>query len=306
MVGWPGPWRLSNWGARRLEWNAASLTQAPPSATDESRPWLARPVSYEDISSASPDRTYPYGSTGQGRYAVHHGVEFARRAGTPVLAVADGTVVVAGSDEEEIWGPRTGYYGLLIILQVGRVDHGLPVFVLYGHLSAVNVRLGQRVQRGQPIGLVGSTGIAGGPHLHLEVRVGRNAFSHTRNPELWFEPLPGRGTLAGRVQMDGHPVEGALVTIQPVERPDRFWRDAWTYTDAALEQIQSDDTWGENWASGDVPAGDYVVRTRINGRLYTRRVQVKEARVAFVSIEARTPALNPSRLRLTQLGDGSQ
>ncbi len=305
MLGWPGLLRQFS-PARDREVSVPPPTQVPGPVPEDERPWLARPVSYEDISTASPDRSYPYGSTGQGKYAVHHGVEFARPAGTPVLAVADGTVVVAGSDEQEVWGPRPDYYGLLIVLQVDQLYSGLPVYVLYGHLSAVGVRLGQRVQRGQEIGLVGSSGTALGPHLHLEVRVGRNAFSHTRNPELWFEPLSGDGTIVGRVEIDGQLVPGALVTVQPAEHPNRFWRDTWTYADVFLEQIQSDDVWGENWAFGDVPAGVYLVQTRVRGRLYTRQVQVEESRVAFVSITARTGGLNSSRLRMTQLSDGSE
>jgi murein DD-endopeptidase MepM/ murein hydrolase activator NlpD len=306
MLGWPGPLRQLSLGYDRVEMGVPSPTPVTGPVVEDERPWLARPVSYEDISSASPDRSYPYGSTGQGKYAVHHGVEFARPAGTPVLAVADGMVVVAGSDGQETWGPRPGYYGLLIVLQVDQLYSGLPVYVLYGHLSAVGVRLGQRVKRGQEIGLVGSSGTALGPHLHLEVRVGRNAFSHTRNPELWFEPLPGDGTIVGRVEVDGRLVPGALITVQPVERPNRFWRDTRTYVDVSLEQIQSDDVWGENWALGDVPAGVYVVQTRIGGHLYTRQVQVEASRIAFVSIAARTTGLDPSRLRMTQFSDGSE
>jgi murein DD-endopeptidase MepM/ murein hydrolase activator NlpD len=306
MLGWPGLLRYSSPANYHAGKAVPTPTQVPGWVSTGERALLARPVSYEEIGAASPDRFYPYGSTEQGKYAVHHGVEFVRPAGTPVLAVADGTVVVAGSDQQETWGPRPDYYGQLVVLQVGQPYHGASVYVLYGHLQAVGVRLGQRVHRGQQIGLVGSSGAALGPHLHLEVRVGRNAFSHTRNPELWFEPLPGHGTIVGRVELDGQLVPGTLVTVRPAERPNRFWRDAWTYVDASLEQLQSDDVWGENWALGDVPAGDYVVQTRVRGHLYTRKVRAEESQVSFVAIAVRTAGLDHSGPRLTRLGDGSE
>ena len=74
------------------------------------------------------------------------------------------------------------------------------MYSLYGHLNRVAAEPGQSVKRGDIIGYVGAEGIAQGPHLHFEVRVG-NPFDYraTRNPDLWVFPYFGFGTLAGRV-----------------------------------------------------------------------------------------------------------
>ena len=77
--------------------------------------------------------------------------------GTPIRAAADGVVVFAGG--------RGGYGNATII------DHGNSLATLYAHQSSILLGDGQRVTRGQVIGLVGSTGFATGPHLHFEVRI---------------------------------------------------------------------------------------------------------------------------------------
>ncbi len=90
-------------------------------------------------------------------YAFHAGMDFTADIGTPVYATGNGTVKQVSSDA---WG-----YGNHII-----IDHGYGYTTLYGHLSRMNVRIGQKVKRGQLIGNVGSTGKSTGPHLHYEVR----------------------------------------------------------------------------------------------------------------------------------------
>jgi murein DD-endopeptidase MepM/ murein hydrolase activator NlpD len=257
------------------------------------RPWLLRPVG-EGALRVTPDRFYPYGATGHGRYQVHHGVEFVNPYGTPVIAAGDGTVVVAGTDDQEVWGRHPDYYGQLVVIRLAQRYRGLAIYLLYGHLSRIHVQPGQQVARGEAIGEVGMSGVAIGPHLHFEVRVGRNTFGNTRNPELWLPPLPGHGTIVGRIlDARGRPVPGALVTFHTAARPNRYWREAWTYAEDPERRVHGDGLWRENVAMGDVPAGEYTVHVRIEGRLYTRQVSVGEGQVASFTVRAEGKAPRP-------------
>ncbi|RLP75326.1 M23 family metallopeptidase [Mycetocola tolaasinivorans] len=92
----------------------------------------------------------------------HAGLDFGGGTGTPIKAVSSGTVTFAGN---------AGAFGNRVI-----VDHGGGVQSYYGHLSAFNVRVGARVNGGDVIAFMGSTGVATGPHLDLKIYVGG---SHT-------------------------------------------------------------------------------------------------------------------------------
>ncbi len=87
---------------------------------------------------------------------MHDGVDIMAATGTDVLAAGRGKVVEAD------WGSGFGYYVV--------IDHGFSYKTVYAHLSAIKVRLGQKVKRGDLVGLVGSTGLSTCPHLHYEVR----------------------------------------------------------------------------------------------------------------------------------------
>ena len=90
--------------------------------------------------------------------AMHPGIDLAGSYGTPVYATADGTVLRAG------W--NNGGYGNLV-----EIDHGRGISTRYGHMSAILVREGDHITRGQQIGRMGSTGRSTGNHLHYEVRI---------------------------------------------------------------------------------------------------------------------------------------
>jgi murein DD-endopeptidase MepM/ murein hydrolase activator NlpD len=87
---------------------------------------------------------------------MHWGLDFSAPTGTEVYATGDGVV-------ESVDSPTWGYGNNIVI------DHGFGYKTRYAHLSAFKVRAGQKVKRGQLIGLIGSTGKSTGPHLHYEV-----------------------------------------------------------------------------------------------------------------------------------------
>jgi len=92
-----------------------------------------------------------------GRPAMHTGLDLHGETGDVVHATADGTVTAAG------W---SGGYGRMV-----DIDHGNGLSTRYGHLSSIDVRVGQSIRTGQIIGKVGSTGRSTGPHLHYETRL---------------------------------------------------------------------------------------------------------------------------------------
>jgi murein DD-endopeptidase MepM/ murein hydrolase activator NlpD len=95
----------------------------------------------------------------------HNGIDLAANIGTPVMASAAGTVIAAKSS-----GYNGGYGEMIIIAHAGNIQ------TVYGHLSRVNVSVGQTVAQGEIIGAVGNTGKSTGPHLHFEVRGAKNPF----------------------------------------------------------------------------------------------------------------------------------
>lgn len=90
--------------------------------------------------------------------SYHSGIDIARPTGTTVLAPADGVVILAAAK------PFTLEGNLLM------VDHGAGLNSAFMHLSRIDVRVGEHVRRGQPIGAVGKTGRATGPHLHWSLK----------------------------------------------------------------------------------------------------------------------------------------
>jgi murein DD-endopeptidase MepM/ murein hydrolase activator NlpD len=113
------------------------------------------PIEFARLSSTFGMRKHPV----LGRMRAHKGVDYAARTGTPIMAAGDGRVAFAG------W--KSGYGRAVII------DHGQGRSTLYGHLSAWGkFKQGQQVAQGKTIGYVGMSGLATGPHLHYEFRIG--------------------------------------------------------------------------------------------------------------------------------------
>ncbi|MGG6240119.1 M23 family metallopeptidase [Nodosilinea sp. AN01ver1] len=97
-------------------------------------------------------RPNPFGARS---YEMHEGLDFSGPVGKPILATAEGVVVRADYN---------GGYGNHV-----RIDHGYNYETLYAHMSKIEVKIGDRVRRGDVVGYLGSTGRSSGPHLHYSI-----------------------------------------------------------------------------------------------------------------------------------------
>ncbi len=258
--------------------------------------WLERPIAEGYVN--YPDRTYPYGSTQDGQREPHHGVEFADPSDTPVIAAAPGKVVVAGNDHTTGYGPATDFYGNLVVVQLDQAYQNQPVFILYGHLKSVLVSVGQHVNTGEVLGLVGSTGVAIGPHLHFEVRVGENTYTAARNPELWLKPLRQngvyQGAVAGRVvDKNGKLVQGYPVVLRPVSVDSDTPRSRYltTYTSDQFN-LGGDALLQENFASTDLPLGTYTISVNTT-KPYQQTINITSGGLTWVTFVVEPPPAPP-------------
>ena len=231
------------------------------------------------------NKTFPYGSDGDGRYLLHNGIDIAGDLGLPVLAVADGTVVVSQADDRELWGWRCDWYGHLVVLQLDQTWQGQPIFVLYGHVLGLAAEVGQHVEQGEPIAEVGVGGAAIVPHLHLEVRVGTNEFSSTRNPMLWIHPGETRGVVAGRlIDPQGQPWQGVVVTLVDSDGDEAQFINTFSYQGDPQQLINPDELLAENFVFADVMPGEYTLYVKVQGVEYRQTVQVVAGELTTVEL----------------------
>jgi murein DD-endopeptidase MepM/ murein hydrolase activator NlpD len=117
------------------------------------RPFLASPLEFSRVTSGFAMRFHPLLQS----WRAHNGVDYSAPTGTPVRAVGNGVVTMAG---------RQNGYGNVVHLA-----HQNGQSTVYAHLNRIDVREGQRIEQGSRIGTVGATGWATGPHLHFEYRL---------------------------------------------------------------------------------------------------------------------------------------
>ena len=217
--------------------------------------YFARPIAADNVN--WPLAEYRYGGVFFAPNIVHTGVDIDAEEGTPILAAGPGTVVSADWGLfSEVPGNVTDPYGMAVVL---RHDFGYkdqPLYTVYAHMSKIIAVVGQHVETGDVLGLVGDTGVTTGPHLHFEVRLGDNTFYSTSNPELWMAPPQGWGILVGRLTDD----KGNLLYQFPVDvRPmpsEVPLRKVITYAGGA---VNSDPYYQENLVLSDLPAGLYKI-----------------------------------------------
>lgn len=276
--------------------------------------FLARPIAQSDNPRVDP--TYRFGSTLSGQKEPHHGVEFPNSFGTTVLSAGDGVVVVAGTDfdptsERGVWpityyGPYSNFYGNLVIIQhqappeLAQLFPELsqPVYSLYAHLSQIAVQVGEQVTAGQEIGRVGMSGIAEGPHLHFEVRLGAETYASyksSHNPELWLQPNPDEngqllGALAVRfVDSYGGYIEVPSIVIEHLpDGPDQPKDPAKPALQISLityeeKGLRGQPPFTESLGISDLPPGWYRINYPRNG-VQKVLVQVLSGQLTLITI----------------------
>jgi murein DD-endopeptidase MepM/ murein hydrolase activator NlpD len=154
------------WTQLQLWLESNDVGQIPTSEGHSTKYRFIWPEPQSTISQGFGPSTYwfepPYG-----RYPhFHTGIDMVEPFGSPVFAADDGVVALVGTSS-------SGYGNYVVIAHAGGFD------TLYGHLSSILVKAGQRVTQGTPVGLEGSTGNSTGPHLHFELRVAQRPVDPT-------------------------------------------------------------------------------------------------------------------------------
>ncbi len=247
--------------------------------------WLRRPVDSNALNNRGLFY-YAYGSDGpENQWRIHTGIDMPNPIGETVRAAGDGTVLWAAQDFQSTFS-----YGNVVFIQHDFGYDGQLVYTLYAHLAAILVFEGQRVQAGDPIGLVGNTGQVSGPHVHFEVRLGSNDYGATVNPQLWMVPYVNTGIIAGRVlDANGNDVMDTDVTIRSygtglvVDTTTTY-----VFRGTAVD-VNPDPIWRENFVVGDVPVGRHEVVAIVNGERLTQVVNVVEGTTTFVELRPDVP-----------------
>ena len=160
---------------------------------------------------------------------------------------------------------------------------GHTVYTLFGHLELVNVTVGRPVNPGDVIGMVGSSGVSLGPHLHFEVRQDDPyRYDSVRNPELWYRPYAGRGVLAGRVvNASGFFIPGTQVNLDCSDGTTPYVETYWD------QYTVPDDILAENFAISDLPTGTCRVWAELAGELVEQFIEIRAGELSGVMLQER-------------------
>ncbi len=239
--------------------------------------YFARPIAADNVNWPLAD--YRYGGVFFAPNIVHTGVDIDAEEGTPILAAGPGTVISAD------WGLFSGAsgnihdpYGQAVVVRHDFGYKGETLYTIYAHMSEIIAVRGQRVETGDVLGLVGSTGATTGPHLHFEVRLGENTFFRTYNPELWMAPPQGWGILVGRLtDEEGDLLYQFKVDVRPMPSEVPL-RSVKTYAEGA---VNPDPYYNENLVLSDLPAGLYKVSFDYQDKIRQYWVDIYPGQVTY-------------------------
>jgi murein DD-endopeptidase MepM/ murein hydrolase activator NlpD len=242
--------------------------------------FFSRPISADEINWPLAD--YRYGGVFLPG-VVHTGIDIPARLETPVLAAGSGRITWAGYGLYRGVEDPTDPYGLAVAIKHDFGYQGETLFTVYGHLNRVDVVVGQQVIAGQVLGLSGETGKVTGPHLHFEVRIGKNNYFVSRNPELWLAPPQGWGILSARVMNSS----GELLSGQTVTVISEQTGQTWKVNSYGQGTVNSDPYYRENLVLGDLPAGEYVLWLPYEGSTYNIDITIYPGMVSYFTFRGK-------------------
>ncbi len=268
----PGPVPVSAW--------RPPLYPTPWAPTEYDHFFFSRPIAADEINWPLAD--YRYGGVFLPG-VVHTGIDIPARLWTPILAAGPGRVTWAGYGLYRGVEDPTDPYGLAVAIKHDFGYQGETLYTIYGHLNRVDVVVGQQVTAGEVLGLSGETGKVTGPHLHFEVRIGKNNYFVSRNPELWMAPPQGWGILAARVMNStGELLEGQTLTVISVKSGQ-----TWYVNSYGQGTVNSDPYYRENLVLGDLPAGKYKLWMPYEGSTYNTEIVINPGMVSYFTFRGK-------------------
>lgn len=239
--------------------------------------YFSRPIAADEVNWPLAD--YRYGDFFTGTDIVHTGIDIDAKRGTPVLSAGSGEVIWAGEGLYRGKDDPDDPYGLAVAIRHDFGYNQKRLYTIYAHMDRVDVEVGQRVERGDPLGIVGNTGNTTGPHLHFEVRLENNSYYVSRNPELWLTPPQGWGVLVGRLmKFDATTISRLDVTVQSLDT-----QQTWGVRTYAPNSVNSDDYYRENLVLSDLPAGDYTLSFTYEDEYHEHTLTIQPGAITYFS-----------------------
>jgi murein DD-endopeptidase MepM/ murein hydrolase activator NlpD len=241
--------------------------------------YFVRPIAVDQVNWPLAD--YRYGYIFPGTESVHTGVDIDAALHTPIIAAGDGKVTFAGFGLQNGNSDPNDPYGMAVVI---RHDFGLgnrQLSTVYAHMDRVDVVVGQRVNAGDQLGIVGETGFTTGPHVHFEVRLETNGSFTTRNPELWLSPPQGMGVLAGKLLN----TNGSLLTSQDITVVSRATEISRIVTSYAYRTVTSDEYYRENVVLGSLDPGEYWIFVDYLGERYRTLINIYPGTISYFTFK---------------------
>lgn len=252
----------------------------PLSLTPHDHFLLLRPINNETVTWRPADYRYGYLVKKNGN--VHTGLDIPAPEKTPVLAVADGTVIFSGYGLLYGEGRKNDPYGIAVMIRHDMTFDGNSLYSVYTHLEKSLVKVNDIVKAGQKIGGVGMTGNTSGPHLHFEVRIRDENGMTQQNAEMWLVPPMDHGVLAGRITNNlGYLLNNWNFRLTSLDTGNEW--QLRTYDKSVVEEHLHDPYFQENFVLSDLPAGRYELFTYYNYLAYRYEFEIVPGAVNYIN-----------------------